>query len=77
MIPRRMLRSEIYGIGVKDRVTACRKRLRVNRTRLKALVHDEDEDLFPETTAFSPFEDSDGRDSEGLLTCREQEVGIT
>ena len=77
MIPRRMLRSEIYGIGLKDRVTACRQRLRVNRTRPKALVHDEDEDLFPETTACSPFEDSDGRDSEGLLMCREQEVGIT
>ena len=31
MIPQRMLSSETYGSGLKDRVIACRKRLRLNR----------------------------------------------
>ena len=31
MIPHRMPSSEIFGNGLKQRVTACRKRLRVNR----------------------------------------------
>lgn len=77
MIPRRMLSSEICGSGLKDRVTACRKRLRVNRTRHKPLVPDEDEDLFPETIAFFSLESSDRLDSDVLLLRREQEVGIT
>lgn len=77
MIPQRMLSSEIGGNGLKDRVTACRKRLRVNRTRPQLLVDDEAEDLFPETTVLFPFEGSDRRDSEALLLVAEQEVGIT
>ena len=31
MIPHRMLSNEISGNGLRERVTACRKRLRVNR----------------------------------------------
>ena len=31
MIPHRMLSNEITGSGIKDRVTACRKRLRESR----------------------------------------------
>jgi hypothetical protein len=77
MIPHRTLSREICGSGLKDRVTACRKRLRVSRTRHKPLVHDEDEDLFPETIAFFSLEGSDRLDSEVLLLRREQEVGIT
>ena len=76
MIPHRMLSSEIYGSGLKDRVTACRKRLRVSRTRNKSLaVHDEDEELFPVSTSVFSFEDCN--DSEALLLVEEQEVGIT
>jgi hypothetical protein len=76
MIPHRMLSREIYGNGLKDRVTACRKRLRVSRTRHKPLVHDEDEELFPESGLFS-CESSDRRDSEALMLAEEHEVGIT
>ena len=49
MIPQRMLSSEIYGSGLKDRVIACRKRLRVNRVTQRTLVNDDVEELFPET----------------------------
>jgi hypothetical protein len=77
MIPQRMLSNEICGNGLKDRVTACRKRLRVNRTRHKPLAHDEDADLFPETAALFPFEGSDPREGEALLSGRQHEVGIT
>lgn len=77
MIPHRMLSSEICGSGLKDRVTACRKRLRVNRTRPKALARDEKAELFSETTAVFSFESCDRSDTEGLLRDREQEVGIT
>jgi hypothetical protein len=47
MIPHRMLRSDICGNGLRDRVTACRKRLRVNWV-MQARVH-QSEELFPET----------------------------
>jgi hypothetical protein len=75
MIPHRMLSSEIYGSGLKHRVTACRKRLRVNRIRQKPLTHEEDEELFPETTTIFSFESC--HDSEALLLVEKQEVGIT
>ena len=77
MIPHRMLSSEICGTGLKDRVTACRKRLRVSRTRPKALVHNEDEELFLETTTFFSFENSEPVANEALLLVEGQEVGIT
>ena len=47
MIPHRMLSSDICGNGLRGRVTACRKRLRVNRVILDR-VH-QSEELFPET----------------------------
>ena len=75
MIPHRMLSSEIYGSGLKDRVTACRKRLRVSRIRPKALTHEEDEELFPQTTTIFSFESCD--ESEASLLIEKQEVGIT
>ena len=55
MIPHRMLSSEICGSGMKSRVIACRKRLRVNRT---TRMNDDAEELFPETApSVSEFED--------------------
>lgn len=58
MIPHRMLSSEFCGNGLKSRVTACRKRLRVNRTMHKPLVNNFAEELFPETTPLvSEFQD--------------------
>ena len=51
MIPPRMLSDEIRSSGLKERVTACRKRLRVNRvTHLPHALNDADE-LFPETAS--------------------------
>ncbi len=49
MIPHRMLSSELCGSGLKDRVIACRKRLRVNRVTHRTLINDEAAELFPET----------------------------
>lgn len=58
MIPHRMLTSEICGSGLKSRVIACRKRLRVNRATHKAGMNDDAEELFPETApSVSEFED--------------------
>jgi hypothetical protein len=50
MIPYRMLSSEIYGKGLKDRAIACRKRLRVNRMAQRAQINNDAEGLFAETT---------------------------
>ena len=77
MIPHRMLSSEIYGSGLKDRVTACRQRLRDSRTRHKSLIRDEEKELFPETTAIFSFKSREPQDSEVLVLGREPEVGIT
>jgi hypothetical protein len=77
MIPHRMLSSEIYGSGLKDRVTACRKRLRDSRTRHRSLARDDDEELFPEMTTIFSFQSCESQDSEGLVLAREPEVGIT
>ncbi len=76
MIPHRMLSAEINGSGLKDRVTACRKRLRVNRTRPKAPGQGENEELFTETTKLFSFASSERVDCEALLAA-EEEVGIT
>jgi hypothetical protein len=51
MIPHRMLSNEIPDSGLRDRVTACRKRLRERRMMLKALATTGVEELFPEPTA--------------------------
>ena len=50
MIPHRMLNSEIWGSGLKDRVTACRKRLRVKRVAQRAEANKHTGELFGETT---------------------------
>ena len=56
MIPHRMLSNEIGGNGLKDRVTACRKRLRVHRVTHQAHAINEADELFPETVpAVSEF----------------------
>lgn len=50
MIPHRTLGSEICGNGLKGRVTACRKRLRINRAAKRTQVDTDTEELFAETT---------------------------
>jgi hypothetical protein len=53
MIPHRMLSSAIYGSGLKGRVIACRKRLRLNRATHATVggagVNDHGAEVFPET----------------------------
>jgi hypothetical protein len=51
MIPQRLPGSEICGNGLKDRVTACRKRLRVNRVAQRSHSNNGAEELIPKTTS--------------------------
>ncbi|HAF13575.1 MAG TPA: hypothetical protein DHU55_00875 [Blastocatellia bacterium] len=53
MIPHQRLDNGVIGSGLKDRVTACRKRLRVNRVTHKAQVEAQVEETPTETTAGS------------------------
>lgn len=50
MIPHRIAGNEIRRNGLKDRVTACRKRLRVNQGAQRTHVNNDAEELLPETT---------------------------
>ena len=88
MIPHRMQNNEIFGNGLKDRVTACRKRLRLNRSVHKVLSDNEPVEFSEETTAilldeypavressFSRRNASEFRDGKAWKHI-EQEVGI-
>lgn len=78
MIPHRMLSNELTGSGLKDRVTACRKRLRENRVMLKTHAAAAVEELFPEARLnCSPAKDVERLDAGTVLQIEEQEVGIT
>lgn len=46
MIPQRMLGNEFSQNGVRNRVTACRKRLRENRVMVKLHAAADIEELF-------------------------------
>jgi hypothetical protein len=50
MIPQRTPDNEICGNGLKGRVAACRKRLRVNRVAKRSQVNNGGEESFAETT---------------------------
>jgi hypothetical protein len=78
MIPHRMLSNEISSSGLKDRITACRKRLRESRVLLKAHDATAVEEVFPEIRMNrSSFEGGDLEDNVRLVRLEEQEVGIT
>lgn len=79
MIPHRMLRNEITGSGLKDRVTACRKRLRESRVMFKAHADiNLAEELFPEAVApLIQLNDYAAIDFDGSKQTEELEVGIT
>jgi hypothetical protein len=49
MIPHRMLSNESSGSELKERVTACRKRLRMSRGTHRANPLNDAQELFPET----------------------------
>jgi hypothetical protein len=77
MIPHRALSNELTGSGLRDRVTACRKRLREHRVMLKAHAAAMEE-LFPEARLnCSPGKDVERAEAGALLQIEEQEVGIT
>ena len=57
MISHRLLTSEVYGNGLRGRVTACRKRLRVHRVAQRAQVNNESDALFAETAPAARFRD--------------------
>ena len=76
MIPQRMLSNELAGSGLRNRVTACRKRLRENRVMLRANASTTGAELFPEDTRRS-FEGEQRKETLTLPQLEEQEVGIT
>ena len=78
MIPHRMLSNEISGSGLRERVSACRKRLRENRVMLKSHAATVAEELFPEAPMnCSLLDGGERKDNVGSLRIEEQEVGIT
>jgi hypothetical protein len=74
MIPHRMSNSEVAVSGLRDRVTACRKRLRENRVMVKVHANAGAEDLFSETPTAAV---AANRILEFGEQTEEQEVGIT
>jgi hypothetical protein len=89
MIPHRIQSDEIFGLGLKGRVTACRKRLRVNRSAQKVQSNDDPLACGGEATAGfldeypAVRESSVGRQDASEFRdgkawqASEQEVGIT
>ena len=79
MIPQRMFPSEFSQGGLKNRVTACRKRLRENRVMLRSPAGGNIE-LFSGATSSgerSPLEFESQQPREPVVLLEEQEVGIT
>ncbi|MEP6568462.1 MAG: hypothetical protein ABJC10_01710 [Acidobacteriota bacterium] len=78
MIPQRMFVNRISVNGLRERVTACRKRLRDSRVMLKAHAGAPVVEPFTETrTNCSPFAESELEEAGALLELETQEVGIT
>ena len=76
MIPHRML-NEISGNGLRERVTACRKRLRVSRGSQRTHALNEICELFAETQPEAISAHDDFNTDEVVLVMTEAEVGIT
>ena len=74
MIPHRVSSNEVAVNGLRDRVTACRKRLRENRVMVKVHANVAAEDLFSETPTAAA---AANRIFEFGEQTEEQEVGIT
>jgi len=87
MTPNRMLGDELFGNALKQRVTACRKRLRVNRHQhrlqsdvVQALFTSDVNAHFPgESVALqeSLVDGDEGSDQCGGWIRPEPEIGIT
>lgn len=77
MIPHRTLSNDFSDSGLKDRVMACRKRLRENRVMFRVQASTA-EQLFPQARMnCSPFEPGKLEETRALLQLEEQEVGNT
>lgn len=63
MIPPRTLNGENFGIGVRYRVSACRRRLRVSRASQRANAHIQPDDEGEEVEIRSTL----GRDTPGVV----------
>ena len=75
MIPHRMLSNEVGCTELRERVTACRKRLRVNRsTHKQPHSLNEARELFPELV---PAPERELNEREELRLTEEHEVAIT
>jgi hypothetical protein len=81
MFPHRILENEVADNGVRDRITACRKRLRESRAMTRVQSGAGVEEVFPETeTARLRIRTLSGRNSSRerpSLLALEEEVGIT
>ena len=60
MIPHRMLNTEVSGNGIKERVTACRKRLRGKRILHRPHAPDQSQDVFAEANITTDSPDFTG-----------------
>jgi hypothetical protein len=84
MIPHRMFPGEFSNSGLKDRVTACRKRVRESRGMLRAPTSTGVKSGFSRTTdaAISPARPNSSQlevdvvQDEALILIAEPEVGI-
>jgi hypothetical protein len=77
MIPQRMLGNEFSHTGVRNRVTACRKRLRENRVTVRAHAATDIGELFSEDApSLCHVTELTADDACGELLA-EQEVGMT
>ena len=55
MIPHRRLNDEIFGNGLRDRVTACRKRLRTNRSVNRPQLREQGDESLQKISGGSEF----------------------
>jgi hypothetical protein len=84
-MPNRTINNEISGVELRNRVTACRKRLRENRVMFKAQANAGIEELFPEArpslmecpVRATAAVQADRSFSEPAEQTEELEVGIT
>lgn len=75
MIPQRMLGNEFSNSGVRNRVTACRKRLREHRSVVRLHAPAETEELFSEDArSMSGITETNADDTRETV---QPEVGIT
>ena len=63
MIPHRVLNNEFFGNGLRQRVTACRKRLRTNRHHHRLHLNEGQSSFTSEVSVSFPAESDAVRES--------------